>query len=110
MRFGIAYFRVEKKVLFLLMFLDMHIFKQIHNLPVVNKTMYSEESFTVRALYEGGDVSFTIVPNEGHFGIMLYDKLIGEMQMNEYWEQTSGEALPPELIEEFGRIIEDHFE
>lgn len=72
--------------------------------------MDSEESFTVRALYEGGDVSFTIVPNEGHFGIMLYDKLIGEMQRNEEWEQVSGEQLPNEVIEALGLAIEDYYD
>lgn len=71
--------------------------------------MDPEESFYVEAYYKGKLTNFEIVPNESHFGIMIGNELLGEVQNNEVWEQVSGEELPEYLLDLFFVAIKKHY-
>jgi hypothetical protein len=81
------------------------IFIQNHESPE-----FIDESFYVKAFYLGTIESFQILPNEGHFGVVLNGKLIAEIQNNEIWEQTSGKQLDENVFSAIVERIENYYE
>jgi hypothetical protein len=77
---------------------------------MINNDGLHFETFNFEYHVNGHNYTYTIIENEGHFGIEYENKLIAEVQNNEHWEQTSGIPLTEDFLQALYDRIEDHYE